>query len=73
MFDSKKLSQDKIRTWADVLRRFRNWYMCAPRNNSKHFYKFSPSLLKVESIEYGLKQTLKRDWIGRHFWSNLSR
>ena len=37
-----------------------NWYLCAPRNNSEHLYKYSLSLLKVELIKDDLKQTERK-------------
>ena len=37
-----------------------NWYLCAPRKNSEHLYRYSLSLLKVELIKDDLKQTERK-------------
>ena len=55
IFDSKNISKGKIRTLTDIIKKIlENWDVCAPRNNSKHLQRFSPSLLKIESIECDL-------------------
>ena len=37
-----------------------NWYLCVPRNNSEHLYKYLSSLLKIELIEGDLKQAERK-------------
>ena len=55
-----KYLKTKSEVWLMFFKNLENWYLCAPRNNSEHLYRYSLSLLKVELIKDDLKQTERK-------------